>query len=109
MFAILHSLGMFVADLFKSRCRLEAENLFLALFAKGDRHARRDVLTYAGMLGIDLLAGHRQTIEEALAADHQAILDAYVARQRQGQASAIRRSPVFASPELLDDDSTGQG
>jgi len=60
-------------------------------------------------LGIDLLAGHRQTIEEALAADHQAILDAYVARQRQGQASAIRRSPVFASPELLDDDSTGQG
>ena len=29
MFAILHSLGMFVLDLFKSRCRLEAENLFL--------------------------------------------------------------------------------
>ena len=29
MLAILHSLGMFVADSFKSRCRLEAENLFL--------------------------------------------------------------------------------
>jgi hypothetical protein len=29
MFAILHTLGMFVADLFKSRTRLEAENLFL--------------------------------------------------------------------------------
>src|SRR5881227_3062525 len=29
MFAILHSLGMFVADIFKSRRRLEAENLFL--------------------------------------------------------------------------------
>jgi hypothetical protein len=29
MFAILHSLGMFVADLFKSLTRLEAENLFL--------------------------------------------------------------------------------
>ncbi len=29
MFAILHALGMFVADVFKSRCRLEAENLFL--------------------------------------------------------------------------------
>ncbi len=29
MLAILHSLGMFVANLFKSRCRLEAENLFL--------------------------------------------------------------------------------
>src|SRR5437588_11403078 len=29
MFAILHSLGMVVADIFKSRRRLEAENLFL--------------------------------------------------------------------------------
>ena len=29
MFAIVHALGMCVADLFKSRCRLEAENLFL--------------------------------------------------------------------------------
>jgi hypothetical protein len=29
MFAILHALGMFIADLFKSRCRLEAENMFL--------------------------------------------------------------------------------
>ena len=29
MFVILHGLGMFVADMFKSRRRLEAENLFL--------------------------------------------------------------------------------
>ncbi|MGA7184222.1 MAG: hypothetical protein WBY67_13130 [Pseudolabrys sp.] len=29
MVAILHALGMFIADLFKSRTRLEAENLFL--------------------------------------------------------------------------------
>src|SRR6187401_920501 len=29
MLAILHAIGMFVADLFKSRLRLEAENLFL--------------------------------------------------------------------------------
>ena len=29
MFAILHAVGRFVADLFKSRCRLEAENLLL--------------------------------------------------------------------------------
>ena len=29
MFGILHALGMFVADLFKSRWQLEAENLFL--------------------------------------------------------------------------------
>jgi hypothetical protein len=29
MFAILHALGMFVVDLLKPRCRLEAENLLL--------------------------------------------------------------------------------
>ncbi len=29
MLAILHTLGMFIIDLFKSRRRLEAENLFL--------------------------------------------------------------------------------
>jgi hypothetical protein len=29
MFAILHALTMFVADMFKSRCQLEVENLFL--------------------------------------------------------------------------------
>jgi len=29
MFAILYALGMFVADLFKSRCQLETENLLL--------------------------------------------------------------------------------
>jgi transposase InsO family protein len=29
MVAILHALGIFVADMFKSRCRLQAENLFL--------------------------------------------------------------------------------
>lgn len=34
MFAILHALGMFVADMFKSRCRLEAENLFLLCVPK---------------------------------------------------------------------------
>jgi hypothetical protein len=29
MFAILHAPGMFICDLLKSRCRLQAENLFL--------------------------------------------------------------------------------
>jgi len=29
MFAIVHALGMCVADLFKSRCRLKAENLLV--------------------------------------------------------------------------------
>jgi hypothetical protein len=38
-----------------------------AQHAKGDRHARRDVLTYAQKLGIDLMAGQRKAIEEAVA------------------------------------------
>jgi len=74
-----------------------------AQFAKGDRHARRDVFAYAEKLGIDLLAGHRNIIEEALAADHQAILDAYFARRTQATVPSSS-SPVLAPPELLDDD-----
>jgi hypothetical protein len=74
-----------------------------AQFAKGDRHARRDVFAYAEKLGIDLIANHRKGIEEALAPDHQAILDTYVARRTQASAPS-RCSPVFAPPELLDDD-----
>ena len=38
---ILHALGMFVADLFKSRSRLEAENCFSAISSAslcGGRH-----------------------------------------------------------------------
>ena len=35
-------------------------------FAKGDRHARRDLIEYADKLGIDFLAKHRQSLEEAL-------------------------------------------
>jgi hypothetical protein len=80
----------------------------IAQFAKGDRHARRDVFTYAELLGIDLIASHRKAIEEALAPEHRAILDAYVARQTQVTAPS-RPTPVFAPPELLDDDVTGQG
>jgi hypothetical protein len=74
----------------------------VAQYAKGDRHARRDVFTYAEKLGIDLVAG-RKAIEEILAADHQAILDAYVARRTQASVPSAS-SPVFAPAELLDDD-----
>ena len=80
----------------------------VAQFARGDRHARRDLFAYAEMLGIDLITSHRTAIEEALAADHQAILDAYVARQTQVTAPS-KHSPVIAPPELLDDDINGQG
>jgi hypothetical protein len=74
----------------------------VAQFAKGDRYARRDVFEYAEKLGIDLLAGHRKAIEEALDADHQAILESFVARRiGAAQASSAR---VLAPAELLDDD-----
>ena len=51
MFAILQALGMFVADLFKSRSRLEAENLFLRhqdqILMFGEAHLRRVLSAYA--------------------------------------------------------------
>jgi len=73
-------------------------------FAQGDRHARRDLMALADKLGVDLAAGQRKAIEEALAPNHQAILDAYTARQKNMMA-ASSPSPVLAPPELLDDDS----
>src|SRR3984893_6931096 len=54
-------------------------------FARGDRYARRDVFTYAAMLGVDLQA--KDVIEEALGATHEAIVEAAILR-RQQQPSA---------------------
>src|SRR5262245_50471298 len=48
----------------------------VAQFAKGDRHARRDLIVLADKLGVDLMGGHQQAIEDALAANHAAILQA---------------------------------
>jgi hypothetical protein len=70
-------------------------------FAKGDRHARRDVLYFAEKLGIDLLNSAKAP-DQSLSADHQAILDAYVERRIQEKALCAP-SPVLAPPELLDD------
>jgi hypothetical protein len=75
----------------------------LAQFAKGDRHARRDVFAYAEKLGIDFMAPHRKAIEEALAPPSQAILDRYVERRTQASVS-YQSPPVLAPPELTDDD-----
>ncbi len=74
-------------------------------FAKGDRHARRELIALAEKLGLDLMAGQHKAIQEALTSNHQAILDAYVARQYD---RTTRSSPVLAPPELLDDDSEDQ-
>jgi len=73
----------------------------VAQFAKGDRHARRDLIAIADKLGVDLLAGQHKRVQEVLASNHQAILEAYVARQYD----MVRTPPpAFAPPELLDDD-----
>jgi hypothetical protein len=71
-------------------------------FAKGDSHARRDLIALAGKLGVDLMAGHTEAIEQVLAADRQAILDAYVAR-KTGRKDLSAPCPVLAPPELVDD------
>jgi Family of unknown function (DUF5681) len=71
-------------------------------FAKGDRYARRDAFWIAEKLGSEFLMS-KEAFNEILAGDRQAILDAYVARQTHRKVSAAP-SPVFAPPELLDDD-----
>jgi hypothetical protein len=73
----------------------------VAQFAKGDRHARRELIPLAEKLGIDLVTGGPKTVEQALPANHQEILDDYVRRQYD---KAVRPAPVFAPAELLDDD-----
>jgi hypothetical protein len=53
-------------------------------FAKGDRHARRDLLALAARLGVDLVAGHGDALEQrvaaALSANDEALLADYVRR-----------------------------
>ena len=72
-------------------------------FAKGDRHARRDVFQYAVLFGVDLQA--KDFIAEVLGINEQAIVDA--AFHRRAQQAAPEMSPddhVKAPPDLLDDD-----
>lgn len=73
----------------------------VAQAAKGDHRARRELFEYADKLGVDLMAGQHQAIQEALAADHEAILQGYVRRQYD---KVVAPAPVFAPPELQDDD-----
>jgi hypothetical protein len=85
-----------------TRVEIGLEQL-LNQFAKGDRHARRDLMEYADKLGIDFLANHRHALEEALTPNYQAILDAFLAR-RNGAGNVAPAVRVLAPPELLDDD-----
>jgi hypothetical protein len=73
-------------------------------FAKGDRHARRDLFQYAAVLGVDLHA--RDIITEALGINDEAIVEYYVQRRLQQSAEASPEDHVKAPPDLLDDDVT---
>ena len=66
-------------------------------FAKGDRHARRDLLALAARLGVDLVAGQgdalAQSVATALSANDEALLADYVRRhavqpRRPGEIAA---------------------
>jgi hypothetical protein len=73
----------------------------VAQYVKGDRHARRDLIALADKLGVNLMAGQQQAVQDVLATSHAAILQAYVQRESNKVSAA---APVFAPPELLDDD-----
>jgi hypothetical protein len=75
-------------------------------FAKGDRHARRDLLALAERLGVDLVAGQgealEQTVAAALSANDEALLADYVQRHavqldRPGEIAAGTRPPLEGS------------
>ena len=74
MFAILYALGMFVADLFKSRSRLEAENLFLRHQLNiALRRAVPSIAILRLLIGAlrDYFKSRRQLQAEALVLRHQ--------------------------------------
>ena len=71
-------------------------------FAKGDRHARRDLCQYAAQLGVDLQA--KDVVAEALGVTHQAIVEDYVRRRQQPSTEAAPEDHVKAPPDLVDDD-----
>jgi hypothetical protein len=76
-------------------------------FAKGDRHARRDLFQYAALLGVDLQA--KDVIAEALGITDQALVEGYVQRRQQQFAKASPDDHVKAPPDLVDDDVTKSG
>jgi len=73
-------------------------------FAKGDRHARRDLFQYAALLGVELHA--KDIIAEALGINEEAIVEFYVRRRLQQSAEAFPEDHVKAPPDLIDDDVT---
>ena len=72
----------------------------MAQYAKGDRHARRDVFWLTDKLGVELMPGENSR-EEPLTAQYEAMLNNWCEKQYDKVA---QRPPVFAPPDLLDDD-----
>jgi Family of unknown function (DUF5681) len=72
-------------------------------FAKGDRHARRDVLTLAARLGVDLVPGQgdalAQSVASALSAEDEALLADYV-RRHPGQVDRAGEIDAPSPPRL---------
>jgi Family of unknown function (DUF5681) len=67
-------------------------------WAKGDRHARRDVFTYAPTLGVDLQA--KEVIAEALGDTHQAIVEAFLKSREQPPAEPPPGRPCQGASRL---------
>jgi hypothetical protein len=73
-------------------------------FAKGDRHARRDLFQYAAQLGVDLQA--KEIIAEALGINHRAIVDSFLLREQKPSTGPATDDRVKAPPDLIDEDVT---
>ena len=73
-------------------------------FAKGDRHARRDLLALAARFGVDLVAGHGDALEQsvaaALSANDEALLADYVRRHDAVQLERAGETNAGSPPRL---------
>jgi hypothetical protein len=74
-------------------------------FAKGDRHARRDLIILADKLGLNLAAGQAKALEAALTVDDEALLADY--RQRHGGERNLRSDQIDDGPGSRDSEEPG--
>jgi Family of unknown function (DUF5681) len=75
-------------------------------FARGDRHARRDLFDLAGKLGLDLGASSQAALEElagkALTAEDEALVTAFLKRKNvptNNEADASGNAPLKTPPQ----------
>jgi hypothetical protein len=77
----------------------------VAGYAKGDRHARRDVIALASTLGVDLTAGQSEAIERALgmalpATDEALVEDFFQRRLAEHEQRRQHLDADFSAAEL---------